>query len=119
MFTTTVFVVVPKGDSSVPQIFGMELNGVDKCPLCGKRLEDTNSGGRKTEAINWPWHATIYQIKSGSFSYKCGGTLISGSAVITAGKRKIASRISLSKFFQLIVSSMVIKRSPKTIFKSA
>lgn len=93
MFATTVFVVVPTKSFAVPQIFGMELNGVDKCPLCGKRLESGDStalvtAGGATGAIRWPWHATIYQIKAGSFSYKCGGTLIQSKAVLTAGKSK-------------------------------
>lgn len=90
MFKTTVFVVVPLKGHQVPQIFGFELNGIDKCPLCGKRIElnlpSRISGGEDSDAIRWPWHSTIYQIKSGSFSYICGGTLILSKAVITTGK---------------------------------
>lgn len=69
----------------------MELNGVDKCPLCGKRLDNVESaplvsGRGKTNALNYPWHTTIYQIKDKAFMYKCGGTMIQSNAVITAGK---------------------------------
>lgn len=93
MFPLTIFVIVPNKGYPIPQIFGMELNSVDKCPLCGKRLETVDSvglvsGGSTTNAMNYPWHTTIYHIKAKSFQYKCGGTIIQSNAgvVITAGK---------------------------------
>lgn len=91
MFPLTIFVVVPNKGHPIPQIFGMELNGVDKCPLCGKRLETVGSvalisGGSTTNAMNYPWHTTIYHIKAGSFLYKCGGTMLKSNAILTAGK---------------------------------
>lgn len=89
MFKTTVFVVVPQKGHPLPQIFGFELNGNDKCPLCGKKLEvnlpSRIAGGDDSDSVRWPWHTTIYQIKSGSFSYICGGTLIQSKTVVTTG----------------------------------
>lgn len=72
-----------------PEIFGFELNGVDKCPLCGKKPENLISrigNDDEFEVFEWPWHVAIYQKASGSLSYKCSGALISGSAVATSGE---------------------------------
>lgn len=94
-FKTTVFVVVPHKGNPLPQIFGFELNGIDKCPLCGKKLENLASrisGGDDSDSIRWPWHSTVYQIRFGSFSYVCGGTLIQTKTVITAGMHEVVSR---------------------------
>jgi hypothetical protein len=65
-----------------PEIFGFELNGIDKCTLCGQRLEDSND---RDLAKQWPWHATIYQRKK-NFEYICGGTLINKRAVISSAE---------------------------------
>lgn len=106
MFKSTIFVVVPHKSKQVPQIFGFEINGIDKCPLCGKRIEESVlsrvSGGDDSSAVRWPWHTTIYRIKTGSFTYICGGTLILSRAVITTGK-----------FIRLIV-----KKTLKITFRS-
>lgn len=71
-----------------PEVFGFELNGVDKCPLCGKKLEklfQRISGSDLVEVSQWPWHVAIYHKKGGSFSHKCNGVLIRDSVVLTTG----------------------------------
>ena len=98
IFKTTAFVVVPHKGQPLPQIFGFELNEVDKCPLCGKRLEDSQlmsrvGGGDESQANRWPWHTTISEVKQGSFSYICGGTLLRSNAVITSGELRIKKNL--------------------------
>lgn len=71
-----------------PEIFGFELNGVDKCPLCGKKPENLISrigNDDEFEVFEWPWQAAIYEKASGSLFYKCSGALISSTAVATSG----------------------------------
>lgn len=71
-----------------PEVFSFELNGVDKCPLCGKRMErvfQRISGSDLVEVSHWPWHTTIYHKKGGSLSFKCNGVLIRDSVVLTTG----------------------------------
>lgn len=89
MFKTSVFVVVPNSKFSLPEIFAFELNGVEKCPLCGMKLEPSKTAALisgTANIVNWPWHANIYYVLSESISFKCGGTLIQNKAVITSGK---------------------------------
>lgn len=115
----TIFVVLPAKNYPVPQIFGMELNGVDKCPLCGKRVESSKSvalltGGSATDAVKYPWHAAIYQITSGSRSYKCGGSLIQTKAVLTAGECSLVSTLPSHRIFhQLTAYSTAAKSSTR------
>lgn len=95
MFKISIAVVVPKENFPLPEIFGMEINGEDKCPLCGSKLERLQtdsriSGGDETSAVWWPWHAAIYYITQSSFNYRCGGSMIQSNAVITAGNLSLA-----------------------------
>lgn len=123
MFKTTVFVVVPHKGQPVPQIFGFELNGIDKCPLCGKRLEKNLpsriSGGDDSDTIQWPWHSTVYRIKSGSFSYICGGTLIQNKAVITSGNFEYEFHLHILQlsFLQQIACLKMAKKSANILCK--
>ncbi|KAG4065746.1 hypothetical protein HA402_012424 [Bradysia odoriphaga] len=34
---------------------------------------------------HWPWHAAIYQLNESVATYRCGGTVISASSILTAG----------------------------------
>ncbi|XP_037025450.1 transmembrane protease serine 9-like [Bradysia coprophila] len=34
---------------------------------------------------HWPWHAAIYELNESVASYRCGGTVISASSILTAG----------------------------------
>ncbi|CAD7084445.1 unnamed protein product [Hermetia illucens] len=55
---------------------------------CGQRKvqhQGLITNGFPSEEGDWPWHAAIYHVDSIIFSYKCGGTLVSSRAVITAG----------------------------------
>ena len=67
----------------------MELNGVEKCSVCGitfETLANDTQTSVKGPVKKWPWYAVIYLIKSETVVLKCGGTLIQSKAVITAGK---------------------------------
>lgn len=53
---------------------------------CGKRLiqhQERNSNGHSTIEQNWPWIAVIYHDNS---TFKCAGTLIQSSIVLTAAR---------------------------------
>lgn len=82
MFKITPFIVVPKASHDLPEIFGMEINGVNKCPVCGRKIENAKSATQETK---WPWHAAVYE-KSDGIGFKCGGTLIQSNAVLTSGR---------------------------------
>lgn len=56
---------------------------------CGKRYVHHNAlitNGFESNDGDWPWHAALYHISTLNLgvSYKCGGTLISTSSVLTA-----------------------------------
>ena len=88
IFPITSFVVVSKEGFVLPDIFGMELNGIDKCPLCGSKFDQSRSAALSLNSQNspkWPWQASIYQITQ-NFIFKCAGTLIKSNAVITSGE---------------------------------
>lgn len=56
--------------------------------ICGKRRikhSQLISNGMAARPDDWPWHAAIYHATGTSFKYKCGGTLISHSALLSAG----------------------------------
>lgn len=96
LFKISVAVVVPKPSFTLPEIFGMEINGIDKCPLCGRKIAQFEtgsriSGGEESSAVKWPWHAAIYYITPSSFNYRCGGSMIQSNAVITAGNSPSAT----------------------------
>lgn len=78
-FKTAPMVIVPKKGSALPEVFGFEVNGVERCPNCGRKVLSTNG------AAKWPWHAVIYRIQSESLSFHCAGTLIKSNSIITAG----------------------------------
>lgn len=92
LFKISVAVIVPRKGFQLPGIFGMELNGVQRCPLCGRKLEENFqsasriSGGQESTAVSWPFHAMLYEITSKSLKYRCGGSLFRINAVLTAGK---------------------------------
>lgn len=118
IFPTTIFVVQPNKGFPVPQIFGIELNGVDKCPLCGKRMEITDSaamvsGGHLSNVVKWPWHASVYTITLGSFAYKCGGTMIQSKAVITAGRMNSSGQLICMLIRLVFVAHCVSENNKK------
>lgn len=63
----------------------MELNGVEKCPLCGMNSEALTNKTTKLIESKWAWHAVIYHSKFETLSLICGGTLLQSKAVITTG----------------------------------
>ena len=77
-FKVSSIVVVPHAGSEMPQIFGFELNKIDKCPFCGKRLQSIGLilQGRVTTQARWPWHAALFYQEGFSLAYKCGGSII-------------------------------------------
>ena len=77
-FKVSSIVVVSHAGTEVPQIFGFELNKIDKCPFCGKRLQSVGiiSQGRVTTQARWPWHAALFYQGGFSLAYKCGGSII-------------------------------------------
>lgn len=70
---------------------------------CGKRIvhhQQLITNGFPTQEGDWPWHSAIYHLENLIQSYKCGGTLINLSTVVTAahclyefGRPIIAERI--------------------------
>ena len=55
---------------------------------CGERKINIASrivNGYPSEPGDWPWHAAIYHKAIGNhdISYKCGGTIISKTAILT------------------------------------
>ncbi|GBP39386.1 Serine protease gd [Eumeta japonica] len=56
-------------------------------PTCGRRIikhTELITSGSPTKPGDWPWHAAIYRYERNSLLYKCGGTLISKTLVLTA-----------------------------------
>jgi secreted trypsin-like serine protease len=79
-------IVLPHIESTVPQIFGFEINGHDRCPYCGFRLQSIAliAQGRQTSPARWPWHAALFYQESFNLNYKCGASIIRNNIVITA-----------------------------------
>lgn len=73
-------------DSLMPQIFGFELNGHDKCPYCGQRLQSIAliAQGREVVPARWPWHAALFYQESFNLAYKCGASIVRDNVVLTA-----------------------------------
>lgn len=78
--------MLPHKGSEAPEIFGFELNGHDKCPFCGRRLQSVGliAQGRETPPARWPWHAALFYQENFSLAYKCGGSIIRDNVVLTA-----------------------------------
>ncbi|XP_018901607.1 modular serine protease isoform X2 [Bemisia tabaci] len=65
---------------------------IECTPLCGYRdqsLTPTIINGKNASQVDYPWHVGIYWIEpqpdgSLKYEYKCGGSLISPSSVLTA-----------------------------------
>lgn len=93
IFDKNFFIVTGISGFPFPDIFGFELNGVDKCPLCGKKpetlIQRIGNDDDFPEVIDWPWHVAIYRKMSGSLSYRCSGALISHTAVVTSGMLQV------------------------------
>lgn len=88
IFEKNFFIVTGIIGFPFPDIFGFELNGVDKCPLCGKKTEmliQRIGDDDIPVVIEWPWHVSIYQTTSGNRAYKCNGALISHTALVSSG----------------------------------
>lgn len=87
-FKISAIIVVPNKDSELPQIFGFDLNGVDKCPFCGQRLQSQSvpliGKGNITAPAKWPWHAALYYQEGFNLAYKCGGSIIRDNLVLSA-----------------------------------
>lgn len=59
----------------------------NKFQSCGKRQlyhSELISNGQAAKAGDWPFHATIFHTSIRTFQYKCGGTVISNSLILTA-----------------------------------
>uniref|UniRef100_A0A182N6R9 Peptidase S1 domain-containing protein n=1 Tax=Anopheles dirus TaxID=7168 RepID=A0A182N6R9_9DIPT len=54
--------------------------------LCGKRQHVTSliMRGMDAKEGDWPWHAVLFHKKDVSLEYKCGGTILAESTVLTA-----------------------------------
>lgn len=85
-FKVSAIVVLPNKGSEVPQLFGFELNGHDKCPFCGQRLQSVGliANGRETTPAKWPWHVALFYQEGFNLAYKCGGSIIRDNVVLTA-----------------------------------
>lgn len=85
-FKVSAIVVLPSKGSEVPQIFGFDLNGHDKCPYCGQRLQSVGliANGHETTPARWPWHAALFYQESFKLAYKCGGSIIRDNVVLSA-----------------------------------
>lgn len=85
-FKVASVIVVPNKDSTMPQIFGFEINSHDKCPYCGQRLQSIAliAQGREIAPAKWPWHAALFYQESFNLAYKCGATIIRNNVVLTA-----------------------------------
>lgn len=56
---------------------------------CGTVIPKTNPlivHGLETYPGNFPWHGAIYFSEIGNLKYICGGSLITMSALVTAGE---------------------------------
>ncbi|XP_055599194.1 serine protease 53-like [Uranotaenia lowii] len=54
------------------------------CGVPKVQHQATIKGGSSVNHGEWPWHAAIYHKEGRSYSYACGGTLISEEFVLTA-----------------------------------
>lgn len=53
---------------------------------CGKMESDVTTlivHGWESTPGEWPWHALLYTLEAGNWSYSCGGSLISENVVLT------------------------------------
>lgn len=91
-FKVSVIVVLPNKGSEMPQMFGFELNGHDKCPFCGQRLSSVGliANGRDSTPARWPWHVALFHQEGSGLSYKCGGSIIRDNVVLTAAHCVVA-----------------------------
>lgn len=98
-FKVSMLVVLPNEGSSVPQIFGLELNGYDKCPFCGQRLQSIGliAMGSETTPARWPWHAALFYQDNFNLAYKCGGSIIRDNVVLTAAHCVTAQGLRLNE----------------------
>lgn len=39
--------------------------------------------GRVSDIGKWPWHAVLYLLEEGNWTFSCGGTIITERVVIT------------------------------------
>lgn len=92
-------VVLPSAGAQLPQIFGLELNGHDKCPFCGHRLQSVGliSQGREAVPSRWPWHVALFYQEGFDLAYKCGGSIIRDNAVLTAAHCVTQGNVTLSE----------------------
>lgn len=55
---------------------------------CGKRLVKHTPlivDGHESQDGVWPWHASVFHVRlDWDIDYKCGGTLVSSNAILTA-----------------------------------
>ncbi|XP_049839668.1 uncharacterized protein LOC126284636 isoform X1 [Schistocerca gregaria] len=59
-------------------------DGSVRCGTVTTQATPLVTNGQRTTRGQWPWHAALYQSKNIDLSYKCGGSLISRSTVVTA-----------------------------------
>ncbi|XP_041784058.1 uncharacterized protein LOC121599956 [Anopheles merus] len=64
-----------------------ETRGQENHLPCGKRTVTTEyliHDGMDTKAGFWPWHVAIFHEQTGKMHYKCGGSIIDESTILTA-----------------------------------
>lgn len=98
-FKVSSFIILPNKESKLPQIFGFELNGRDKCPFCGQRLQSVGliAKGREAVPSRWPWHAALFYQESFNLRYKCGASIIRENIVLTAAHCVTKSGLKLNE----------------------
>ncbi|KAB0794062.1 hypothetical protein PPYR_13682 [Photinus pyralis] len=72
--------------------------------------------GWNSEKQRWPWHATLYSLQHGNWTFWCGGSLITEQAIITAAHcvwsiKASDLKVALGKHFRNFEK---IKYSPTT-----
>ncbi|XP_018324255.1 modular serine protease-like isoform X2 [Agrilus planipennis] len=105
---------VPAGSSQennkqmVCQMDGKWSREALKCePECGTRKPEATAliiNGSVSKIGRWPWHATLYILEGGDWTYSCGGSLIHERAVLTAGHcawqmEPHTIKVALGKYF--------------------
>lgn len=56
---------------------------LEACGQLQTTAESRRTSGHDTH--RWPWHAAIYhQVSEADFKFKCGGTLVSSTFILTA-----------------------------------